>query len=72
MNTELVAALVGAAVGAIFTGVLGYRQSRWSQKLQARAERDRQRHVLVREIMRYPLDQERVIGPLNEIPSRIR
>lgn len=68
MNTELVAALAGAVVGAILTGVLSYFQSRWLRKSQSRAERDRQRLALVREIMRYRLDQQRLIGPLNEIP----
>lgn len=68
MSAELLAALVGAVVGAILTGVLSYFQSRWSRESQSRAERDRQRLALVREIMRYRLDQQRLIGPLNEIP----
>lgn len=68
MTAELVAALAGAVVGAILTGTLSYLQSRWSRVSQTRAERDRQRVTLVREIMRYRLDQERLMGPLNEIP----
>lgn len=68
MSAELIAALAGAVVGAILTGVLSYFQSRWSRESQSQAERDRQRLALVREIMRYRLDQERLIGPLNEIP----
>lgn len=68
VSAELVAALLGAAVGAILTGVFGYLQSCWARGSQALAERDRQRLILVREIVRYRLDQERVIGPLNEIP----
>ena len=68
MSTELVAALAGAVVGVILTGALGYLQSRWSRESQARAERDRQRLTLVREIMRHRLNQRALIGPLNEIP----
>ena len=68
MNPELVAAFAGAGVGALLTGVLGYLQIRWSRNSQLRVERDSQRLALVREIMRYRLNQERLIGPLNELP----
>lgn len=68
MSAELLAALVGAVVGAVLTGVLSYFQGRWSRESQSRVERDRQRLALVREVMRYRLDQQRLIGPLNEIP----
>jgi len=68
MNSELVAALAGAIVGAVLTGVLGYLQTRWTRKLQTRSERERQRLNLVREIMRHRLDQARLLGPLNELP----
>lgn len=65
---ELVAALAGAIVGATLTGVLGYFQSRWAGGAQSRLERDRERTALVREIMRHRLDQQSLVGPLNEIP----
>lgn len=68
MNPELVAAFAGAGVGALLTGVLGYLQIRWSRNSQLRVEHDSQRLALVREIMRYRLNQERLIGPLNELP----
>lgn len=68
MNTELVAALAGAVVGAILTGVLSFLQTLWSRKSQSDAERDRQRLALVREIMRYRLEQKSLVGSLNEIP----
>lgn len=68
MSPELLAALAGAVVGAALTGVLGYFQSRWARTSQKRVERDHQRLTLVREIMRFRLDQERLIGPLNELP----
>ena len=68
MSTELVAALAGAVVGAVLTGVLSFLQTFWSRKAQSRVERERQQLALVREIIRYRLDQKRLIGPLNEIP----
>jgi len=68
VNAEVLAALVGSVVGAALAGVLGYLQAWWSRDASARLERDRQRLALVREIMRYRLDQERLVGPLNELP----
>lgn len=68
MSVELVTALAGALVGAALTGVLGYFQSRWAWGMQSRLERERGRIALVREIMRHRLDQQSLVGPLNEIP----
>jgi len=62
------AALLGAVIGAVLTGVLTYVQYVWSSRAQVRAERSNQRLALVRELMRYRLDQARLIGPLNELP----
>ena len=68
MTSEFGAALIGAILGAILTGVISYFQFRWSSAAQSRAERDQQRLLLVREIMRHRLKEELLIGPLNEIP----
>ncbi|WP_430298007.1 DUF6680 family protein [Sinomonas sp. B1-1] len=68
MSDALVAALAGAVVGTILTGVTAYVQNLLSRESQKRTERERQRLALVREIMRYRLEQKRLIGPLNELP----
>lgn len=43
-------------------------QNALSRKAQQRDERYRQRFELVREILRYRMDQSRLLGPLNELP----
>lgn len=68
MSAELWAAVIGAIVGSVLTGGAAYLQQRYSRK-QAREDRIRDgRMTLVREVVRYRLDQKAVIGPLNEIP----
>jgi len=68
VNNELYAALLGAVVGAGCTGIMSYIQMRWTEKARLRTEYERLRLDLVREIMRYRLDQTNLIGPLNEVP----
>lgn len=65
---EIWAAVVGAIVGAVLAGSGSFLQQRWSRGRahQDRVEDDRKR--LVREIMRYRMDQDRLVLPLNEIP----
>lgn len=68
MSNEIIAALAGAVVGAVIAGILSFLQSLWSAKMSRDAERDRQRLALVREVMRYRLDQKRLTFALNEVP----
>lgn len=65
---EMWAAVVGAIVGAVLAGSGSFLQQRWSRGRahQDRVEDDRKR--LVREIMRYRMDQDKLVLPLNEIP----
>lgn len=65
---EIWAAVVGAIVGAVLAGSGSFLQQRWSRGRahQDRVEDDRKR--LVREIMRYRMDQAKLVLPLNEIP----
>ena len=65
---EIWAAVVGAIVGAVLAGSGSFLQQRWSHRRahQDRIEDDRKR--LVREIMRYRLDQDKLVLPLNELP----
>ncbi len=65
---EIWAAVVGAIVGAVLAGSGSFLQQRWSRRRahQDRIEDDRKR--LVREIMRYRLDQDKLVLPLNELP----
>ncbi|HFD7246617.1 TPA: hypothetical protein ACF38J_001678 [Streptococcus pyogenes] len=65
---EMWAAVVGAIVGAVLAGGGSFLQQRWSRGRahQDRVEDDRKR--LVREIMRYRMDQDTLVLPLNEIP----
>ena len=65
---EIWAAVVGAIVGAVLAGSGSFLQQRWSRGRahQDRIEDDRKR--LVREIMRYRLDQDKLVLPLNELP----
>ena len=65
---EIWAAVVGAIVGAVLAGSGSFLQQRWSRGRahQDRIEDDRKR--LVREIMRYRMDQDKLVLPLNELP----
>ncbi|WP_402374974.1 hypothetical protein [Isoptericola rhizosphaerae] len=65
---EFISAVVGAVVGAAIAGVISFKQQRYSADRQAADQDKADRMSLVREVMRYRLDQEKLIGPLNEIP----
>lgn len=60
----IIASLVGVVVGCLLSILTSWRERRARKE----DERQRQRLSLVREVMRYRLDQPRLIGPLNELP----
>lgn len=68
MSPEVFSALVGAVVGAVLAGGVSFLQQWWTRKRDRQDRIDDQRMSLVREIMRYRLDQQAVVKPLNEVP----
>ena len=59
---------IASFVGIFVGWLLSILTSRWERRACKEDERQRQRLSLVREVMRYRLDQPRLIGPLNELP----
>ena len=58
-----------SSFGGVFVGwLLSILTSWWDRRARKEDERQRQRLSLVREVMRYRLDQPHLIGPLNELP----
>ncbi|WP_157065979.1 DUF6680 family protein [Actinomyces sp. oral taxon 414] len=60
----IIASLVGVVVGWPLSILTSWRD----RHVRKKDERQRQRLSLVREVMRYRLDQPHLIGPLNELP----
>ena len=57
------------SIVSIFVGwLLSILTSWWDRRARKEDERQRQRLSLVREVMRYRLDQSRLVGPFNELP----
>lgn len=67
MISDVISALVGAGVGAVIAGVISFCQQRFARRTAADDEVDRQRLELVREIIRYKLNQDKLVEPLNEV-----
>ena len=58
-----------ASFGGVFVGwLLSILTSWWDRRARKEDKRQRQRLSLVREVMRYWVDQPHLIGPLNELP----
>jgi hypothetical protein len=59
---------IASFVGIFVGWLLSILTSRWERRACKEDERQRQRLSLVREVMRYRLDQSRLVGPFNELP----
>jgi hypothetical protein len=59
---------LGVVLGSIITVVASYLQQRWAYKRRAQERRDLIRYELARNLMRYRLDFQKLLAPLNEIP----
>lgn len=60
--------IIGVLAGAIVTLVGSYLQQRWSFARQLKERQEQARVDLVREIMRWRLDQNQLVLRLNELP----
>ena len=65
---KMYAGVVASLVGVIVGGLLSLLLSVWERRTRKADECHSQRLALVREIMRYRLDQQHLVESLNELP----